>query len=192
MMDIADGLVVGALTLGVLVHERRKRSRSRNDRLEKLEREVQALRDKLDAVRHLAERDVTTSISEFRTVSISFVEETLTVENCTGQGESWDTEYRIHRVGAEDDMVEDTLGPGRWFIKSMRSSSYDPAKGMYATGTGSPSGERWVEAEDDLALFAEGAFRQWREMRRELRGDPLVVPRGHLDDEVMREGSRIA
>lgn len=57
---------------------------------------------------------------------------------------------------------------------------------MSPTVTETP-GRRWEEADEDLALFAEGAFRQWREMRRVLRGDPLVVPGGPLDAEVLRD-----
>ncbi len=186
LVTLTDALVFGAAALGLLAYEGLKRRRSRDDLLAKLEPEVEALRDKLDAVRRAAESDVTSEITEYRAVSVSFVEETLRVWSYSGQGEAWCSEYRAHRIGADDDMDEDRLGPGRWFIKSARTLSHDPAKGIGGTVTETP-GSRWEEADEDLALFAEGAFRQWREMRRVLRGDPLVVPGGPLDAEVLRD-----
>jgi hypothetical protein len=154
--------------------------RSAYQRNKQLGPEVDALRARLDAVKHAINEPVTARVSEHRMLTLALIEDRLTIADA-GRGLSED--FQIHRIGVGDD--EQRFGWGRWFLKPLRTtSSLPPTRQVHVL-----TDQRWAEAPDVVAVFAEGQFRQWRSLRRTLLGDPLVPGRGELDAKVLREAA---
>jgi hypothetical protein len=155
--------------------------RSAYRRSKQLGPEVNALHARLDAVKHAINEPVTARVSEHRMLTLALIEDRLTIADA-GRGLSED--FQIHRVGVGDDAHR--FGWGRWFLKPLRTTSSLPPTRQVRVLTD----QRWAEAPDVVAVFAEGQFRQWRSSRRTLLGEPLVTGRGDLDALVLREAAR--
>jgi hypothetical protein len=142
--------------------------------------EVDALHAKVDAAKHAINEPVTARVSEPRTITLSLIEDRLTIADA-GRGLSED--FQIHRVGVGD--VAHAFGWGRWFLKPLRKTSSLPPTRQVQVLTD----QRWAEAPDVIAVFAEGQYRHWRSLRRTLLGEPLVLAKGALDAHVLREAA---
>jgi len=123
---------------------------------------------------------VTAGVSEHRVSTLSLIEDRLTIADA-GRGLSED--FQIHRVGVGD--LAHAFGWGRWFLKPLRKTSSLPR----ASEVQVLNDQRWAQAPDVVAVFAEGQFRQWRALRRTLLGEPLVLAKGELDAQVLREAA---
>jgi hypothetical protein len=190
-MDVAAFILVS--TVGLFVFVRDKRARAAQDRREvdRDRAELESLREKFDALKALVEADAEAGVAMGRDdeqgsdgLTLSFGKGFVYIDYDSPWVGSRET-CEWHRIGTGDNSDDERFGPGRWFIRTRCVSGWTEDSPL-PTPRDVPS-VRWREAPETLAMFAEGQFRRWREMRHILFEEKLVPKRSWRDEEVLRD-----